>query len=164
MERPADIARLNICVMLVLPFLLISLPAAADVPSANPGDVKTLQDCLKATEKKPGQPCIGKVVDKCAPKPDQVSMQAMAQCYAREYAAWEAVLGDASKDLAGILDNDAKTKLSAVQTSWTAARNQTCDFLGAAAENDLRDWRRFICYQTETANRVYLFQSMKGLF
>jgi len=160
--RRGIIATVDIATLVL--FALISSAATADVPSASPSDIKIIQDCLKATEKKSGQPCIGKVVDKCAPDPDKISMQAMAQCYAREYAAWDAVLADAYQGLAGLLDNDAKVKFSAVQNSWTAARSQTCDFMGAAADNDLRDWRRYICYQAETANRVYLFQSMKGLF
>jgi len=135
--------------------------AASQARAADPNDVKIIQDCATANSE---LQCIGKVFALCAPNTNNMSMQALNACYAREYQAWDGVLDNTNKRLATLVDASAKPKIAGVQANWAAARKQTCDFFAAAHAGDMAAMRSNVCLQTETANRVYLILSMISMF
>jgi uncharacterized protein YecT (DUF1311 family) len=143
---------------------LYSSSTAGQSSTVDPNDVKVIQNCLKATANKPRNECIGKVFNLCAPNPDKLPMQAQSACVAREYQAWDAVLDATYQQLSVQIDANAKPKLAGIQSSWKTARQLTCDFFGVAHAGDLAGMRVNSCYETETANRVYLILDMLNLF
>jgi uncharacterized protein YecT (DUF1311 family) len=140
---------------------LLFITAARQPCAADPGDAKIIADC---TAQKSETQCIGKIFALCAPDTSKMSMQAQTACFAREYQAWDEVLDATYQRLATQIDADAKPKLAAVRADWATARKLTCDFFAAAHAGDLAAMRHNICLQTETANRVYMIQSMVSMF
>jgi uncharacterized protein YecT (DUF1311 family) len=140
-------------------------PAASQAgAAANPGDIKAIQDCLKANKNTKGEVCLGKVVDLCIPGKKDVPMQELTKCAAREAAAWDGVLISTYQGLSAQIDAGMKPKLEAEMASWKSARDATCDFFAKAHAGDLAGLRYSTCMQTVTAERVYLIGSMTDLF
>ena len=135
--------------------------ATSQSRAADPNDVKIIQDCVATNSE---IQCIGKIFALCAPNQNNMSMQALNACNAREYQAWDGVLDNTYQRLATLVDASAKPKIAAVQANWVAAREKTCDFFAAAHAGDMAAMRLNICLQTETANRVYLILSMISMF
>jgi uncharacterized protein YecT (DUF1311 family) len=108
-------------------------PAGSQGAVANPGDIKAIQDCLKASKNNKGEVCLGKVVDLCIPGQKDVPMQQLTKCAARESAAWDGVLSGTYQDLSVQIDADMKPKLAAEMASWKSARDATCDFFCESA-------------------------------
>lgn len=133
--------------------------APAQAPQANPSDVKTLQECLKKLQEPDAEDCTGSVVDACAPDLEKASEPQVLQCTLRESAAWDVVLALTYEQVAAKTPERAKAQLAAARTTWAAARQQTCDFMDAVAGDPGAKTIGAACYQTETANRVYLLLS-----
>jgi hypothetical protein len=158
MQRPCMswVVRIGAAVALV-----VGVSAArAQAPPANPNDVKTLQECLKKFQDANAEDCTGSVVGACAPNPEKASEAQILQCTLRESAAWDVVLGVTYEQVAAKTPEPAKAQLATARTTWAAARQQTCDFMGAVAGDPGAKTISAACYQTETANRVYLLLSL----
>jgi uncharacterized protein YecT (DUF1311 family) len=141
--------------------LVVGVSAAgAQVPQANPNDVKTLQECLKKLQDTNAEDCTGSVVGVCVPDPEKASEAQTLLCTLRESAAWDVVLAVTYEQVAAKTPEPAKAQLATARTTWAAARQQICDFMGAVAGDPGAKTISAACYQTETANRVYLLQSL----
>ena len=130
--------------------------ARAQVPQANPSDVKALQECLKKVQDVGAEDCTGSVVATCLPDADKASDAQVLQCTLREQAAWDVALTSTNEQVEARTPDAAKAQLTAAATAWAAARQQTCDFMAAAVGEPGAKSVSAACNQTETANRVYL--------
>ena len=141
--------------------LVVGVSAArAQAPQANPNDVKTLQECLKKLQDTNAEDCTGSVVGVCVPDPEKASEAQILQCTLRESAAWDVVLAVTYDQVAAKTPEPAKAQLAMARTTWAAARQQVCDFMGVVAGDPGVKSISAACYQTETANRVYLLLSL----
>jgi uncharacterized protein YecT (DUF1311 family) len=137
--------------------LMIGISTAwTQTPPTNASDVKTLLECLKKIQDTGAEDCTGSVVAICLPDAEKASDAQVLQCTLRESAAWDVVLPSTYDQVEARTPEPAKPQLAEARAAWLASRQQTCDFMAAAAGDPTAKNVSAACYQTETANRVYL--------
>jgi uncharacterized protein YecT (DUF1311 family) len=164
---PSQISvRVIICVGFIL-FGLQSFPVfAQDEPKPTAKQIAAVRACATKYQDDVDEgerQCIFLAAKPCTEKSEDLSTQAMANCYRVERMIWDDLLNEKFQNLLADLDGEQTAKLRAMQRAWIAYRDTTCGFYWDKIRGTIAIPMASACMARETGRRAMLLQFFSGL-
>ena len=159
---------MTVRILLALAIVLSGLPlACADAQTRRPTAQETaaIRNCASKYQDDGDvdegvRHCVFNLVaSPCTERPDNASTQATADCYRVEWAIWDYLLNENFKNLLAILDERQGAKLRAMQQTWIAYRDTTCNFYMEKIQGTMAIPMGAACAARETARRAMLLHA-----
>jgi uncharacterized protein YecT (DUF1311 family) len=140
--------------------VLCAQPAAAQTRRPRAQEVAAIRNCATKyqddVDEGERQCLFNLVATPCTKTREGSSNLGTADCYRVEWVIWDNLLNENFKNLMGALDNPQTAKLRAMQQTWIAYRDTTCNFYMDKIQGSMAIPRGAACAARETARRALL--------
>ena len=137
-------------------------PSEAQTRKPSAKEIATIRDCATryADNLDDGErQCLFKLVaDPCMGKPEEAQKAVVVECYLVENSIWDALLNENYKSLLETLDDEQTAKARAMQRTWTAYRDTTCQFYDDKIQGSMSITMHAACVTRESARRAMLLK------